>query len=163
VPIAITGTVEDAGVSRGKTLAAWNGIPSGEPWLRVRPDPGQDLLAAAPEVILVSVPRALMPEEPVGQALQLVGRWRLPAPVEPPDDDIPRQMPIELKQMPIELKLLPPDLSSLDLSSADLSEMSATLGEIEGAAPSSEVVEAWVPVAREPVFEATGLATTTNE
>ena len=88
----ISGAVLETGTSRGKTLAAWNGIATGRGWLRIAGGPG--------ESTLVELPPWLDSASFADQRVRLTGRWHPPgsSPMPRPGEPI-AQMPVA--QMPV--------------------------------------------------------------
>ena len=146
----ITGRVTAVGHSRGKTLAAWDGVPSGQGFLLVHLDGDVPRPPAAADSVHVWFPEVPPPELPplVGQRIRLQGRWQDP-PIEEPDSfEQPRQQPLA----PMDPLLLP-DLEALSPSVPP--EPDSQPQPPVPAAPPSTDVGSWVPVARRAHFRAT--------
>ena len=92
-PLSLTGTLEDGGLSRGKTMAAWNGIPTGERYYVFTPDEGQPTIDQADTHFMVQYPKQDNIDALVNQRVTLTGTWNIPKPVEY-NPEQPRQMPI---------------------------------------------------------------------
>lgn len=93
--ISVTGTLKEGGVSSGKTIAAWNGIPVGERYFYVEPDAGQSLVEGAGARVMV---RAMESEKAgglIGKKVVISGVWQVPERVIVSLDE-PRQVPIEI-------------------------------------------------------------------
>ena len=151
--LQLVGTVQSTGVCRGKTLAAWNGIPAGSPFavlavaglaraVQVCPgwspsrcwstgvDAGQQARLQAGQALL---------EASAGATVALTGGWSALRHVEPERPDQPRQRPVRLAPLtPIDL----PELETL----------CAAAGDDTPAAPEPLSQPVWQPIAPEVFF-----------
>ena len=99
--VQVIGVVEGAGVSRGKTLAAWNGIPVGEMYLKLRLGANQARPTDAPEVVFLRIPAKQRDTDWKGASVRVWGEWIEPAPVvSHVDDGLGHMMQV---QAPIEI------------------------------------------------------------
>ena len=80
--VTLTGAIVGQSESRGKTMAAWNGVPAGETYFKLTLDPGQTRPEGAPEEPILRVPGADPSKGWVGKRVRITGRWTTPAPVE---------------------------------------------------------------------------------
>ena len=93
-PTEITGWVTEIGTSRGKTIAAWDGVPTGKPYLRVKID--KHIVKPTRSGLSVHV---WFPQQDVDPSLyqekhvRLYGTWHPPK-EEPQDIYEHRQQPI---------------------------------------------------------------------
>jgi hypothetical protein len=90
--VTITGKALSAGLSRGKTIAAWNGIPSGQRYLVFKLDSGIEHPTGSTDPIEVWTSGGFADEDDlIGKPLTLIGKWK-----SPPEDDL-----TEMRQRPI--------------------------------------------------------------
>jgi len=76
-------------------MAAWNGIPAGERYLRLRLAAKEERPAGASKVVFLRVPAPFQREDLADRAVRVTGRWTKPAAVSPiGPGGSPRQMPI---------------------------------------------------------------------
>jgi hypothetical protein len=88
-PAFLSGRVAQLGTSRGKTMAAWDGIPTGQPFLLIRCDIRKSTVHAW-------FPNGAPPlEDLLGKRLRLRGSWQ-----RPPEDKSPESV-YESRQEPI--------------------------------------------------------------
>lgn len=167
--VEMTGRVIGSGVSRGKTIAAWNGIPTGHVFLQIQPEgavKGAPDGAQAP--YLVQLPTLIASPPAEGARVHLVGHWRpaKPMPRLAPDGVVP-QMPIEpaqIPQMPIEpapvvaepIEQAPIEQAPVEQAPVEQAPGEQAPGEPEAQAAGAEQPPptAWQPVAKVPVFVA---------
>ena len=81
----LQGKVQRVGVSRGKSLASWNGIPSGERYLEVIVDKGDIVMIWYPE-------HSDSIDRYVGREIRIEGEWFTK---EMPEDYMNTQHPLE--------------------------------------------------------------------
>ena len=153
--IRITGTVLSTGVSRGKTIAAWNGIPSGKQYLVFKLDDPKKHPTHSPNPIEIWSSHGFSDvANLIGKSITLVGKWKIP-----PEDNLSemRQRPIEpvleLAEIPT-LEELKTELKSQTKTAASNDPLSiGGLPEIENQQRSSEMtVDTYVPISPMPVF-----------
>ena len=136
----LTGIAQRIETSAGKTMASWNGIPSGERYLVFLPD-GQE------ESIMLWFPeKSDVIEQFVGQKIQIEGEWFQR---EDTIDYANTQHPIEYIELP-SLEGIEPDLDSsfLDLRQ----DTSAESTPVEKKDTTDKVLGAWVPVSPRKIF-----------
>ena len=141
-PTYLSGTVAAVGISRGKTMAAWDGVPAGEPFVLIRCDhQHKSVHAWFPD----GAPRQARTAQ-LGKRVRLRGRWQEPPQETPQSIYEPRQAPIA-----------PMDARTLEAHDALLSVLPQADPSGDGApsqqAP-SPVSELMVPVARSEHFQA---------
>ena len=84
----LSGQVAEVGTSRGKTMAAWDGVPAGEAFVRILCDHRRQSVHAW-------FPDGAPPLDALlGKRVRLRGRWQVPPEAPPPSIDEPRQAPI---------------------------------------------------------------------
>ena len=93
--VSIEGQLLEGDISRGKTIAAWNGIPVGERYYFFVPAEGQPVVSGTGPTIMVRVPDQESAVPFVGRQVIMSGTWNVPEPIQV-DPDQPRQMPISL-------------------------------------------------------------------
>ena len=99
--VNLTGTIVGVGQSRGKTMAAWHGVPSGERYFKLAIDAGQARPPGASETTFLRAPAADRERDLVGKKVRVVGSWSVPAPVRTHlDDGAPLQVPIHMPAGP---------------------------------------------------------------
>ena len=91
--VTLTGTLAEGGESRGKTIAAWNGVPVGETFYWFQPDAGEPLVDGASERFMLRVPSKEEADVLVTKRVRITGQWNVPEPVEYNPME-PRQVPI---------------------------------------------------------------------
>ena len=89
----LTGVLTDGDESRGKTLAAWNGIPVGERFYHLELDGGQTLHSTAADGFMIRAADQETAAKFVSQRVTITGKWEVPTPVEVNPEE-PMQMPI---------------------------------------------------------------------
>ena len=89
----LTGVLSEGGESRGKTIAAWNGIPVGERFYHLELDGGQTLHSSATEGFMIRAADQTTAATFAGKRVTITGKWEVPAPVEPQPAE-PMQMPV---------------------------------------------------------------------
>jgi hypothetical protein len=93
--VTLTGTLSVGGVSSGKTIAAWNGVPVGESFYWFTPDPGETLVRGAASKIMLRVPSKKQADALLTRRVRVTGLWNIPQPVKT-QPRMPRQMPVTL-------------------------------------------------------------------
>ena len=145
-PSSLSGTVAAVGTSRGKTMAAWDGVPAGESFLLIRCEHRHKSVHAwFPDGVPPQAGPGLL-----GRRVRLRGRWQ-----EPPEE--PPQCIYEPRQEPI----APMDASTLEAHDALLSMLTPAdlSGEETPREPTPPAVsDLMVPVARSRHFQAAGIA-----
>ena len=125
-PVCLVGTIGNEAVARGKTLATWNGIPSGSPYfeltVRVLDRPVQVCPGWGPQECLPTVSNparraSLATARTVlaaasGARVRVVGQWSTLRVVPPDTPDEPRQRPLALME-PFVLAEPPAELEAL--------------------------------------------------
>ena len=96
----LTGTITDAGITGGKTMAAWNGFEIGEPFLQLTLDSGQDRPEGTAETVYLRLHESASPSPEVGLRVRVVGAWVLPEQGPLPDPSGPMQVPVSLEPEP---------------------------------------------------------------
>lgn len=153
--VIITGNVLSQGVARGKTIAAWNGVPSGKQYLVFKLEDPKTHPTHSRDPIEVWSSHGF-PDAPnlIGKSLTLVGKWKIP-----PKDNLSemRQRPIgpalELTEFPTleELEAEPKSQTQTPNSSDEL--LIGGLTAIEDRQRPVEVtVDGYVPISPKPVF-----------
>jgi len=125
-PVCLVGTVGGESIARGKTLATWNGIPSGSPYFELtvrglgRPVqicPGWSAEECLPAVTnperraLLDAARAVLAAARDAR-VRVVGQWSRLRVVPPDTPDMPRQRPISTVE-PLVMAELTADLEAL--------------------------------------------------
>ena len=93
--IVLSGTLRSGGESRGKTLAAWSGIPVGTSYYYLEVSNSETLIAEATSPILVQSPPTYYGVALVDTQVHVLGTWRIPAAVVSDDNDM-MQKPISV-------------------------------------------------------------------
>ena len=152
---SIRGSVSRIGVSRGKTIAAWNGVPPPHPFLVVTLDLEERQRSQSGDEVYVWFPHnpPESMEALLGKHIELFGRWVHPPKREPADIHQPMQQPIEHVriidiQEPIALEIDDDLLEGVEPSSASTSHTPSI--------PTPKVKEdkVWIPIDREAHFQA---------
>ena len=167
----IRGIISDSGISRGKTLAAWHGVPTQHTFIVVSLDADVDRPPAHKEDVYVwSSDHTFDQIDPlIGRRVRLNGHWRLPP--EPQVDEIYeiQQQPIRLCEIitPVDVQIdLAEDCDETELIFKDLMEPQTPIHLAEIQAPYTLIPErsgeeidssAWVPVTREAHFQSIAL------
>jgi hypothetical protein len=104
--VVIVGRIVGSGISRGKTLAAWNGIPTRERFFRLAIQREEPDGKTRTRTVFLRVPTAFQDKSLTGQDVRLLGRWTQPRPMDSgqPANGL-QQMPIQqmpIQQMPIQ-------------------------------------------------------------
>lgn len=136
---SLTGVISQVGISRGKTIAAWNGVPPPHPFLLIQREWDEQVYAWFPQ----QPPEDM--ERLVGKRVRLTGRWVEPPAQEAADIDQPMQQPME-------------QVRAMDT----LSPLSVALEEdgwgedapAPADSPQGTDERVWIPVARQPHFQA---------
>ena len=149
--VIVRGRIVGSGISRGKTLAAWNGIPTGERYFRLTMDHGDVETRRAQRTVFVRVPKNWQEEKLVGRDVRLGGTWTKPRPIEM---NQPRQMPIQPMQMPIQ----PMQIPGTPSPSTERDPKAATRQQDVKIKPRTRSIGGFVPVPREAVFIAQEVA-----
>ena len=92
-PIKLIGVLTQGEESRGKTLAAWNGIPIGHHVYYLDADDGQRLHPNATNRFMVRAKNQVQAAQFDGKRVVITGIWDVPATV-PDHPEQPMQMPI---------------------------------------------------------------------
>ena len=151
----IQGAVSRTGISRGKTMAAWHGVPPPHPFLVVKLDSNHKAKRVSVGEAYVWFPAGISQsdiETLVGTQVQLSGQWIDPPQRAPDDLHQPEQRPIEHVMMidiqqPIALE------SELDeVRPAESSEQSTPPATQE--IKDRDVDKVWVPIDRQAHFQA---------
>ena len=142
-PTHLLGTVAAVGTSRGKTMAAWDGVPVGEAFVLIQCEHQHKSVHAW-------FPDGAPPQaqaDLLGKRVRLSGRWQAPPEAPPLSIHEPRQAPIA-----------PMDTRTLEAHDALLSVLTQADPSGDGApgaqAPVSDLME---PVGRSRHFEAAEL------
>ena len=92
----LTGTLSEGGESRGKTIAAWNGVPVGETFYYFTADADQTLVPSAESEFMVRAPDQEAAAAVVGKRVIMTGTWSVPEPVEVPSEPTMMQVPVNI-------------------------------------------------------------------
>ena len=155
----IKGTVVRTGVSRGKTMAAWNGIPSTQAFMVIKLDQGQKAETLREEVYVWfpnDVPNSM--EILIGKHIQLVGQWVHPPKRKTVDINQPMQQPImhvhilDL-QSPITLDIEDDEITD-EVNEIHPISSPSTHTLVKSESVKSESDKVWIPIERQPHFQA---------
>ena len=151
----IQGAVSRTGISRGKTMAAWHGVPPPHPFLVVKFDSNHKAKRVSGGEAYVWFPAGIPQsdiETLVGTQVQLSGQW-----VDPPQRAAaelhqPEQHPIEHVMMidiqqPITLE---PELDEVEPAASSEQSTPPAAQELKD----KDVDKVWVPVDRQAHFQA---------
>ena len=145
----INGFVSETGISQGKTIAAWNGIPPPHHFIVIKLDPEKKDSCQHGDEVYVWFPKNSPEhmENLLGKHIQLSGIWVHPPRRQPANINQPMQQPIELVSL-IDLQA-PLTLEELDHRDTNETKSSSPPKDLE-----VKDDKVWVPIDREPHFQA---------